>query len=890
VTSPLSITRRFGVWLGLLLLCLVTFDAAGAGTKRVLIVNSFGSASPPFTTHSTAFETELTEKAGERIDLDEISLDVARYEDPAMKEALVEYIRKRQAKWQPDLVVPIGSPACVFIAQNRERLFPETPILYAGTDKRRLPEGALQKNATLVGEDFNLPGFVEDILQVAPATTNIAVVIGASPLEQYWASVFRQAFEPFTNRVSFTWLNDLPFDQMLERVSKLPPRSFIFLVLLHQDAAGVTLNADEALMRIHAVANAPVNGIFIEQLGLGIVGGRLYQAAQEGVESADMAIRILHGEPASSIPPKIVGPLSPRYDWRELQRWGISEANLPAGSVIKFRQPGFWELYWRPITGIVLFCILQSILIVALLANRARRLQGEAAASLIADISSKFVNLPAIEVDAAIKDAQRRIFELLDLDVSGFWEWSEKEWGFFRITHFSRPGLDLQIPERMNAQEYLPWYQMQMLAGRTIAVSSMNELPSAAARDRETFRQFGFRSNLTIPLSVGGAPPVGAMGFNTTRMEREWPDALVKRLQLVAEIFANALARKQADENLRESERRFSLVSNTAPVLIWAAGPDKLCNFFNQPWLDFTGRTLEQELGNGWVAGVHPDDLKTCMSIYNEFFDARRPFNMEYRLRRHDGQYRWIADHGVPRFDGQGNFFGYIGSCVDVTERKQTEAAMHDLNRRLIHAQEAERARLGRELHDDVTQRLAILAIEAGRVERGAKDVSPSDAMRSVREGLVRLSEDIHALSYRLHPALLEDLGLAEALKAECERFSRQEKISVDVKFDPLLPVIPPETALCLFRVTQEALRNVSRHAKARKVKVSLRVLDGGLQLAVSDDGAGFVPSLQREKPSLGLASMRERVRLLEGELEIESAPGQGTTIMVWVPLKKAEG
>ena len=179
-----------------------------------------------------------------------------------MQEALVDYIRKRQAKWQPDLVVPIGSPACVFVAQNRERLFPETPILYTATDKRRLPEGALQKNATFVGEDFNLPGFVEDILQIAPATTNIVVVIGASPVERYWTAAFRQEFEPFTNRVSFTWLNDLSFDQMLERVSKLPPRSFIFVILLHQDAAGVTLNADEALKQIHAVANAPVNGIF----------------------------------------------------------------------------------------------------------------------------------------------------------------------------------------------------------------------------------------------------------------------------------------------------------------------------------------------------------------------------------------------------------------------------------------------------------------------------------------------------------------------------------------------------------------------------------------------------------------------------------------------------
>ena len=161
-----------------------------------------------------------------------------------------------------------------------------------------------------------------------------------------------------------------------------------------------------------------------------------------------------------------------------------------------------------------------------------------------------------------------------------------------------------------------------------------------------------------------------------------------------------------------------------------------------------------------------------------------------------------------------------------------------------------------------------------------------AETMRFVRDGLVSLSEDIHALSYRLHPSVLEDLGLAEALKAECERFSRQESVPTEVEVGLAPADIQPESALCVFRVTQEALRNVARHARARSVKVSVRPLDEGLQLAVVDDGVGFEPALQRERPSLGLASMRERVGLLGGELDIESAPGQGTTILVWLPLK----
>jgi len=368
--------------------------AAESEPKRVLVIHSFGSVAPPFTTHSIAFETELVEKMGKRVDLDEVSLDMARYADSTLQEALVEYLQKRQSHWQPDLVVPIGSPAGVFVAQYRDRLFPKTPILYTGMDRRRLPPDALKKNATFIGENFDLPGFVEDILQIAPATKNIAVVIGASQVEQYWAAAFRKEFETYANRINFIWLNDLSLDQMLEKTRALPPDSFIFLILLLRDATGVTHNADEALQRIHAVANAPINSIFQHQLGLGIVGGRLYQAELEGIESARIAVRILNGEPASSFQPRIVGPLSPRYDWRELKRWKIKEERLPPGSVVLFHEPTVWDNYGGWIIAGVSFCFVQAVLIFGLLANLAKRRLAER--SLIA--SEDRVTLAADEM------------------------------------------------------------------------------------------------------------------------------------------------------------------------------------------------------------------------------------------------------------------------------------------------------------------------------------------------------------------------------------------------------------------------------------------------------------------------------------------------------------
>jgi PAS domain S-box-containing protein len=138
-------------------------------------------------------------------------------------------------------------------------------------------------------------------------------------------------------------------------------------------------------------------------------------------------------------------------------------------------------------------------------------------------------------------------------------------------------------------------------------------------------------------------------------------------------IFRDITARRRAEKEVRESEARFRLTADSAPVLIWMSRPDKLCDWFNQPWLDFVGRPIEKELGNGWAENVHPADLARCLEIYTTSFDARQPFKMEYRLRRADGEYRWILDHGVPRISGQGEFMGYIGSCIDIHDRKRDE-------------------------------------------------------------------------------------------------------------------------------------------------------------------------------------------------------------------------
>ena len=377
-----SLDRTFPLLLCALFLAGATPGAWGAERerpRRVLMVHSFGSSAPPFTTHSTAFESTIKRELGTAVDLDEVSLDMARYAQSDMEEAFAEFLGKRILKWQPDLVVPIGSPAGKFVAKFRDKLFPQTPVIYAGMDRRTLPADAFAKNATFVGENFDLKGLVEDMLQLDPETNHVVVILGATSLERYWTAAFQEAFEPFRGRVKFTWVNDLSFDQILDLVSTLPPHSFVLLGLFMRDASGVTYNEDDALVRLHAVSQAPINGLYQHQMGLGIVGGRLYQGELEGVVSARVAARILRGERASTFPPLFIGTRPPTYDWRELTRWRISESRLPPGSVVLFRQPTAWERYRWHVAGAVAVIATQAVLILVMLVQRRRRRVAEIA-------------------------------------------------------------------------------------------------------------------------------------------------------------------------------------------------------------------------------------------------------------------------------------------------------------------------------------------------------------------------------------------------------------------------------------------------------------------------------------------------------------------------------
>jgi PAS domain S-box-containing protein len=357
---------------------------------------------------------------------------------------------------------------------------------------------------------------------------------------------------------------------------------------------------------------------------------------------------------------------------------------------------------------------------------------------------------------------------------------------------------------------------------------------------------------------------------------------------LIVGLLANQIQRRRAERRLSESEDRLALAADDVGIWVWDSATDRVLG--NARWCALFGLEPARTFSLETVMGrIHPADREEVREAVRHALTERTAYLGEFRVDLPGGARRWLSARGRPEATSPRSGGRLLGATIDITERRAAEESARDLSRRLLRSQEQERARIARELHDDMTQRLARLAIDAGNVEQtpAAREVRP--AVEALRQGLVRLSDDVHAMSHRLHPAVLEDLGLVDALRAECDRCAQSSDTTVVLSVGDLPAPVAPGLALCLFRIAQEALRNALRHAQAREVKVSLASTAEGLQLAVQDDGVGFDPGAEARSRTLGLASMRERVSLLGGELDVESQLGTGTLVLAWVPLAEVE-
>ena len=409
-----------------------------------------------------------------------------------------------------------------------------------------------------------------------------------------------------------------------------------------------------------------------------------------------------------------------------------------------------------------------------------------------------------------------------------------------------------------------------------------------------------------------------------------WEMALVTALIAVANAAGVVLIWRGRQSRIRqEQEAWYYAIANDTPAYLWMAMASSGNSFVNQPLSRFLGtdqQLLSQGLTdyvrstikrsgsgppknslNGWTGFVHPDDAVRLRETFLEGIRGGRGYSVEFRLRRFDGSYRWVVVEAVPRFSDEGEFMGLAGSLADITDRRHAEEGLRSANAalarqlddairkeqeiealgsRLIGAQEEERKRLARELHDDLNQEIAVLSIAMGNLKRRIpRELSEARSQSDeIHQKLVHVAETVRRMSHELHPAILQYSGLAATLQSYSQEFGTLTGIRVSLTIEGNFDGIPLRTALGIYRIVQEALRNVAKHAQVASAVVELRHAGGTLNLTISDAGVGMESPASEAQAGLGLVSMRERAKLAGGTLEIVSKPGAGTTVRLRIP------
>jgi PAS domain S-box-containing protein len=617
-----------------------------------------------------AFRSTLTSRVSAPVYFYTEYLDLTLFQGDEPRPELRALLKQKYRGVKLDLVVALASRALRFAVQHRADLFPGAPIVFAAVDRAALGDLGLADDVTGFWLNIDWAGTLDAALRLQPDTRRVVLISGTSVTDRVWqAAARRQLGADRFRGVAIEYLVDLSVDQVLKHVAALSKGTIVLFGAFTRDATGQNLIAVEVLRRVAASSGVPVYGPGETYIGAGIVGGRVVSFNAEGVRAAELAARVLGGErprPAES------GPNTYVFDWRQLQRWGLDETRLPDGSDVRFKQPTLWEYYKWPILGGAALVALQGALIAGLLVSRHQRRRAQHALAerlrfetLLSELSAAFVTLPAREVGGEITKALERIVEELRLDRAVLAEMDDRRPGEIDVTHsWTREGVPA-IAGALRTRTF-PWMSSRLKAGHVVVVERLDDLPDAAETDRLTLTALGTRSFVAVPLMIEGVVG-GALAFSSIRAERSWPEELAQRLRMLAEIFANALARRRAASAARESEDRFRLLADTAPLMIWMSEPDGRRTYFNRRWLDLTGRHPDEDLADGWVDSVNPDDRKAAHEAYRLAVAERRPFTIDYRLRRRDGEDRWILDHGVPRIGEDGAFVGYVGSVIDIT-------------------------------------------------------------------------------------------------------------------------------------------------------------------------------------------------------------------------------
>lgn len=518
------------------MLWLIGIGIMDAAPKRVLILHSFGRDFAPFDTMSSTFRTELARQSPEPVEFYEASIETARFAAFESNEQLQHYLRTLFAGRPLDLIFAVAEPATFFCVQHRAELFPDTPLL-AHVDHRQSALVRAATNATISPVYIEIPVLAENIFRVLPDTTNIVMILGASPFERVWTDLCRSEFARFTNRAAFTYVNDLPMDEIRARVATLPPNSAVLYAMLAVDAAGVPYEQEKALASLRAATTAPIFGVFESQMGQGIVGGPLLSLEDSARRAARSGLRLLQGESPAAIPILPPEPTRFIYDWRELRRWNISSTRLPEESSVRYRPPSQWQEHKGIILTASAVILAQTLTIAALLAARVRRQRSE----------------------AALRESEERINLAAEAANLGLWVWDVRQddiWATEKCRALFGFSPDEPVPFAAFAARIHPDDR-----------SGMEQAVQHAVENKAAYE-----SEYRVNLPGGGTRWIGARGVATG-------NGTGPATRLLG-VCVDVTARKNADA---EIQRQRSELAHVARVSIMGELSASMAHELNQP-------------------------------------------------------------------------------------------------------------------------------------------------------------------------------------------------------------------------------------------------------------------------------------------------------------------
>jgi PAS domain S-box-containing protein len=360
------------------LLMLIASTGAAAETKRALMLFSNDSLLPAGNAISSSFQRTLEAESSDRVEIFTEFLDADRFPGPAQAARMESLLREKYASIPIDLTVAVGPQALDFLSRRRESLFPGTPLIFAGISDTSIQQRGMPPNSTGVVSRFDPVRTLELALRLQPDARQVVVVTGASTFDQQWDAVARDQLAPYADRLQMTYLSGLPLSRLLDELAQLPRRTIVVYLTIFEDGTGELFIPRDLTAVLSEAASAPVYGVYEPYVGRGIVGGYVESFEAIGREAARIALQILAGDPPESLPPERVEIQAFVVDWRQLRRWGLDEASLPPGTILRFEEPSLWEQYRREILAVIVVVVLQSAFIAALLlqARRRRRAEG----------------------------------------------------------------------------------------------------------------------------------------------------------------------------------------------------------------------------------------------------------------------------------------------------------------------------------------------------------------------------------------------------------------------------------------------------------------------------------------------------------------------------------